>query len=203
MTAPRAAAPTPRPGTRPEARSARDPQHRPGQPVHQPTPHRDLDRDRRPGVDGGPGPLYGQRLDRAAPAVDEVRARGPLHAFETGSEARVGLGRWIAYDDADPGRTRPSAAGPLPRSMRASRPALAWRRDRNLNQAYPSRQTVRRSGTTLECPRWRKTHPPYPPAFRPADDRVGAGWTRSGGAGPRVRAVGAGAWQPGRAGRAR
>ncbi len=37
-----------------------------------------------------------------------------LHAFETGSEARAGLGRWITYDNADRPHTRPSAARPRP-----------------------------------------------------------------------------------------
>ena len=49
-----------------------------------------------------------------------------LHAFETGSELRAGLNRWIGYCNAQ--RPHSSLAGRTP--------------DHNQNQAYPGRQTV-------------------------------------------------------------
>ena len=63
-------------------------QHRPGEPVHLAPLRRGADRGGRARLDGRARALEGQRLHRTC--VD-------LHAFETGSELRAGLTRWIGY----------------------------------------------------------------------------------------------------------
>ena len=69
-----------------------------------------------------------------------------LHAFETGSELRTGLSRWIGYYNAQ----RPHSSWPDAHPMRhTGQPGSRdWQSDDNRNQACPSRQTVRQDGTT-------------------------------------------------------
>jgi len=51
-----------------------------------------------------------------------------LNAFETGSEARTGIGRWVAYNP-----TRSSPAGHPTRSMLRRQTRRDWRRNRTQN----------------------------------------------------------------------
>ena len=78
-----------------------DLQHRPGQPVHQLRLHDHAEGRRHPDQHGRPRPLDGQRLHRAAVAQSLKYECVFLNAFETGSEARSGIGRWIGYYNAD------------------------------------------------------------------------------------------------------
>lgn len=66
-------------------------------------------------ISGTDAALDGQHLHRAAVTQPQIRMRLP-QAFETGSEARSGIGSWIDYCNRD-ARTRPSAAGRPTRSM--------------------------------------------------------------------------------------
>ena len=91
-----------------------------GQPVHQPALHRRLDRGRRPGVDGRARPLDGQRVHRAA-LWRSMKDEGVyLHAFETGSEARAGLDRWITSYNTD--RPHSALGGRTPAEAHAGLP---------------------------------------------------------------------------------
>ena len=68
-----------------------------------------------------------------------------LHAYETGSEARAGIGRWINYYNFD--RLTQHTVGVRP-SKSTRRPATSdWRRDGPQAQAYEGRQSVRQDGT--------------------------------------------------------
>ncbi len=56
-----------------------------------------------------------------------------LNAFETGSEARTGIGRWVGYYNADR-PTRPSAAGhPTTSMLRKQQTRRNWRRNPTQN----------------------------------------------------------------------
>ena len=82
-------------------------QHRPGQPVHLAALRRGDPGRRRPGLHGRARPVDGQRVGFAALRVIERLWRSLkyecvyLHAFETGSELRAGLSRWIGYYNAE------------------------------------------------------------------------------------------------------
>ena len=69
-----------------------------------------------------------------------------LHAFETGSELRAGLTKWIGYYNA--GRPHSALAGRTPDEAYEANGMRDWRPDGNQDRAYRGRQTVRRMGTT-------------------------------------------------------
>ena len=56
-----------------------------------------------------------------------------LHAFETGSELRAGLGRWIGYYKHRQAPTRRTAARPLTRPTEGLSRTSDWRREADLN----------------------------------------------------------------------
>ncbi len=69
-----------------------------------------------------------------------------LHAFELGSKARTGIGRWIDCYNVD--RPHSAFGGKTPAEAHQGVPAgIDWRHDTDLNQAYPGRKTVRAMGT--------------------------------------------------------
>ena len=74
-----------------------------------------------------------------------------LNAFETGSEARAGIGRWIGYYNAN--RPHSSFGGRTPtRSMLGRQSRRNWRRNQTQNPSWPCRQTVPETGTTSQVP---------------------------------------------------
>ena len=70
-----------------------------GQSVHQPALHAALDGRDGEGLHGRSRTMDGQRDDRTAMAVAEVWKCECvyLHAFETGSAARAGIGKWMTF----------------------------------------------------------------------------------------------------------
>jgi putative transposase len=70
-----------------------------------------------------------------------------LNAFETGSEARADIGRWIDYYNTD--RPHSTFGGRTPDEVYARQKSRrSWRLNQTRNPSWPCRQTVPETGTT-------------------------------------------------------
>ena len=70
-----------------------------------------------------------------------------LHAFESGSELRAGLSKWIGYHNA---RWPHSTLAGARRTGQTEWTWWNWRPDSNQNQAYPGHKVVRTDGTNSD-----------------------------------------------------
>ena len=80
-----------------EQGSATDLQHRPGQPVHQRGLHQHAAGARRSSEHGRQGPVHGPRLRGTAVAQHQVPEEVYLKAYQNGTEARKGIGAYLAF----------------------------------------------------------------------------------------------------------
>ena len=70
-----------------------------------------------------------------------------LHAFESGSELRAGLSKWIGYHNA---RWPKSTLAGARWTGQTVWTWWNWRPDNNQNQAYPRHKAVRTDGTNSD-----------------------------------------------------
>jgi putative transposase len=73
-----------------------------------------------------------------------------LHAFETGTELRTGLSKWIGYYNA--GRPHSALAEQTPNEACGAGEMTRLAARRNQDRAHPGRQTVRCMGATSNTP---------------------------------------------------
>ena len=102
-------------GSAQQVRSPGDLQYRPGESVHQHGVHGTTQRGRGAYLDGRERPLDGQRLHRASVGVHSNTNASILNAFETGSEARQGIGHWIDLYNSE--RPHSAHAGATPEEV--------------------------------------------------------------------------------------